>query len=138
MKNFITEYNALVANIINEIVTLLDNKGLTELTIFEGDAYDKNNYDIPVYKTFHIDGDIFYQFIKKLVKIDNKWGFILYDEDEKTTQFPKELTYQNMKFECAECLYRRIYGPLNSKKVRTPKVKDSGTLAKLKAKLEQQ
>lgn len=117
MKNFIAEYNALVANIINEIVTLLDNKGLTELTIFEGDAYDKNNCNIPVYKTYHIDGNIFHQFIKKLVKIDNKWGFILYDEDENTTRFPKELTYQNMKFECAECLYRRIYGPLNSKKV---------------------
>lgn len=123
MKNFIAEYNALVANIINEIVTLLDNKGLTELTIFEGDAYDKNNCDIPVYKTYHIDGNIFHQFIKKLVKIDNKWGFILYDEDENTTYFPKELTYQNMKFECAECLYGRIYGPLNSKryKHRIPK-----------------
>lgn len=134
-KNFSVEYNALVANIINEIVTLLDNRGLTDLTLFEGDAYRKYCYNIPVHKSF--EDDTSHQIVKKLVKIDNKWGFILYDEDEKTTRFPKELTYRNMKFECAECLYQRIY-ELLIMYVRRPKTKHSGAVAKLKAKLEQQ
>lgn len=141
MKNFKAEYNALVASIINEIVTLLNDNGVTELTIFEGHPYDDNNYkdtDIPLYYSYHIYDDEYHQLIQKIIKVENKWGFVLFDENENTTFFPKELTHQDMKFECAETLYRRVYKLLKPKKVHTSNTEDCEALAKLKAKLEQQ
>lgn len=138
MKNFKAEYTKLVENVINEIITLLNNSGLNEVTIFDGHPYDDNNYrnnDIPLYYSYHIYDDEYRQLIQKVVKVENKWGFILFDEHENTKLFPKELTHRDMKFECADSLYRILYKQLKPKKVRTPNVEDCEELAKLKAKL---
>lgn len=141
MKNFKAEYNTLVTNIINEIVALLNDSGLNELTIFEGHPYDDNNYndtDIPLYYSYHVYEDAYHQLIKKVVKCDGKWGFVLFDDYEDITLFPKELTANDMKFECADCLYRKVYKLLKPKKARTPNTEDNQALAKLKAELLQQ
>lgn len=135
MKNFKAEYNALVANIINEIITLLETEGLTELTIFEGTPC-KN--DCPVFMSYNICDDEYNRFIKKVIKYDDKWGIVLFDEYDEITLFPRELTAEDMNFECANCLYIKVYKLLKPKKVRTLNTEDVEALAKLKADLLQE
>lgn len=131
MKNFKAEYETLVANIIHEIITLLETAGLTELTIFEGTPC-KN--DCPVFMSYNVCDDEYNRFVKKVIKCDNKWGIVLFDDYDEITLFPKELTAQDMNFECADSLYIKIYKLLKTKKDNEYR----DVLAKLKAELEQQ
>ena len=131
MKNFKAEYETLVANIIHEIITLLETAGLTELTIFEGTPR-KN--DCPVFMSYNVCDDEYNRFVKKVIKCVNKWGIVLFDDYDEITLFPKELTAQDMNFECADSLYIKIYKLLKTKKDNEYR----DVLAKLKAELEQQ
>ena len=135
MKNFKAEYNALVANIINEIVTLLNDNGVTELSIFEGTPC-KN--DCPIFMSYNICDEEYNRFVKKVIKCDNKWGIVLFDEYDEINLFPRELTAEDMNFECANCLYIKVYKLLKPKKVRPLNTKDVEALAKLKSDLLQE
>lgn len=133
MKKFTNEYRTLIANIINEVITLLESKELTEFTLFEGCPYDEQNKDnkYPVHSTFWVGEDQEHNIIQKVIKCNGMWGIVLYDTYEYGTHFPQELTARDMEFDCANTLYEFVYNSLIRKK------KQSGTLAEVAEKLKQ-
>lgn len=122
MRNFVNEYRTLITNVINEVISLLDNANLSELTLFEGHPWDKVNESrkMAIYRTYHIYDDQFAEYIQKLVKCNGIWGYILVSDEicNDKPQFPKELCARDIDFECANDLYEIVYRMLHSKKTK--------------------
>ena len=137
-KNFKQEYDKLVASIINEVITLLNENNLDEITLFEGHPYEVDCIT-PLFATFWVCDEQAHKFIQKLVKCNGIWGYVLYDTDRDATEFPKELNARGMTFECADAVYDAVYGLLKKRKKNTNVdstiLGDADALAALKRKL---
>lgn len=135
MKDFAGEYRTLIANILNEVATILNSQNVDEFTIFEGHPYDEQNRGLktPQFSSYWVCDEMYYRTIQKLVKCNGMWGFVLYDEYEQTALFPQELLPNDMDFKCANDLYEIVFNHFHPKRVSkgTPKVSDLlGDLAK--------
>lgn len=139
MKNFAGEYRTLIANILNEVATILNNQNVDEFTLFEGHPYDEPNREkkIPQFSSYWVCDEMYYNTIQKLVKCNGMWGFVLYDEYEQTTLFPRELLPNDMDFKCANDLYEIVYKHFHPKRVRTHEPKVSNLLGDLVKELEE-
>ena len=137
-KNFKQEYDTLVANIINEVISLLNEKNLDEITLFEGHPYEVDCIT-PLFATFWVCDEQAHKYIQKLVKCNGIWGYVLYNTDSCATEFPKEFNTNGMSFECANAVYNAVYGLLNKRKkstnVDSTILGDTEALAALKRKL---
>lgn len=122
MKNFKAEYRTLIANVINEVISLLDNANLSELTLFEGHPWDEVNESRQkaIYRTYLVYDDQFAEYIQKLVKCNGIWGYVLVSDEigNDKPQFPKELCARDMNFECVNDLYEIVYRMLHPKKTK--------------------
>ena len=116
-KNFKQEYDKLVANIINEVITLLNENNLDEITLFEGHPYEVDGIT-PLFNTFWVCDEQEHMFIQKLIKCNGIWGYVLYNTDSYATEFPKEFNTNGMSFECANDVYDAVYGLLKKRKKR--------------------
>lgn len=137
-KNFRQEYKTLVTNIINEVITLLNDNNLDEITLFEGHPYEVDSIT-PLFATFWVCDEQAHMFIQKLVKCNGIWGYVLYNTDNDATEFPKELNARDMTFECADALYDAVYDLLKKRKKNYTNANailgDTEALAILKRKL---
>ena len=111
MKNFAAEYKRLVEKVINEVISILEDNKLTGITLFSGHPYDAINKGkkLPLFETYWVCDEQEYKYIQKLVKCDDKWGFVLYDTNEAQTEFPRELNARDIDFECANNIYTIVY-----------------------------
>lgn len=116
-KNFKQEYETLVANIINEVITLLNENNLDEITLFEGHPYEVDGIT-PLFASFWVCDEQEHMFIQKLIKCNGIWGYVLYNTDSYATEFPKEFNTNGMSFECANDVYDAVYGLLKKRKKR--------------------
>lgn len=139
MKNFAGEYRTLIANILNEVATILNNQNVDEFTLFEGHPYDEPNREknIPQFSSYWVCDEMYYRTIQKVVKCNGMWGFVLYDEYEQTALFPQELLPNDMDFKCANDLYEIVYKHFHPKMVRTHEPKVSNLLGDLAKELEE-
>jgi hypothetical protein len=139
MKNFAGEYRTLIANILNEVATILNNQNVDEFTLFEGHPYDEPNREknIPQFSSYWVCDEMYYRTIQKLVKCNGMWGFVLYDEYEQTALFPQELLTNDMDFKCANDLYEIVFNHFHPKRVRTHEPKVSNLLGDLAKELEE-
>lgn len=137
-KNFKQEYDKLVASIINEVITLLNENNLDEITIFDGHPYEVDGIT-PLFNTFWVCDEQEHMFVQKLVKCNGMWGYVLYNTYDDATEFPKELNARDMTFDCADAVYDAVYGLLNKRKkstnVNSTILGDTEALAALKRKL---
>lgn len=122
MKNFKAEYSNLISSIITEVISLLDNANLSELTLFEGHPYDDNNKGrkMAIFHEYQVYDEHCEEYIQKLVKCEEKWGFVVISSEigNHKPQFPKELCARDMDFQCANDLYEIVYRLINCKKVK--------------------
>ena len=116
-KNFKQEYDKLVENIINEVITLLNENNLDEITLFEGHPYEVEDIT-PLFATFWVCDEQAHMFIQKLIKCNGIWGYVLYNTDRDRTEFPKEFNARDMTFDCADAVYDAVYGLLKKRKKR--------------------
>lgn len=118
MKNFKADYFNLILGIFNEIISELETAGLTELTIFEGEPHDEDNKskDLPCFGQYLMYDELEYHYIQKVIKCNGKWGIVVYDTYERETLFPQELTPMKLSFDCANNLYKCVYGHLHRRK----------------------
>lgn len=114
-KNFRQEYETLVAKIINEVITLLNENNLNEITLFEGHPYEADSIT-PLFNTFWVCNEQEHMFIQKLIKCNGIWGYVLYNTDSYATEFPKEFNTRGMSFECANDVYDAVYDLLKKRK----------------------
>lgn len=118
MKNFKEAYFNLILSIFNEIISELETAGLTELTIFEGEPHDEDNKskDLPCFAKYIMYDEFEYHYIQKVIKCNGKWGIVVYDTYERETHFPQELTPMRLDFDCANNLYKCVYGHIHRRK----------------------
>ena len=99
----------LMTNILQSIKETLDSKGLTELTFFEDENVPTLNFvDVP-HTTYDIGEDTEYLLIRKVVKVNGRWGFIHYDTYMQSDEFVKPLTDLSQDFKQAQALHNYIY-----------------------------
>lgn len=122
MKNFKADYFNLVSTIVNEIISELETAELTELTIFEGEPYDANNRTktLPCFAEYWVCDELEYQYIQKVIKCNGMWGIVVFDTYKRETHFPQELTARTLDFDCANNLYKCVYGHLHRRKEKSP------------------
>lgn len=118
-RNFKAQYEALISEIIAETLTLLKGAELSEITLFEGHPFDKENSNTikPLYETFWVCDEQERRFVKKVIKCDDKWGIVLYNTEDMGTEFPIEISKYSLSFECAESMYRAVYYLLEKNKM---------------------
>ena len=129
----------LMMNILNSIKETLDSKGLNELTFFEEENVPTLNFvDVP-HTTYNIGEDTEYLLIRKVIKVNGRWGFIYYDTYMQSDEFIKPLTDLSQDFKQAQALHNYIYSivvcernPLEHKE----RIGDLATLEALKKEME--
>ena len=119
-KNFRQEYETLVANIINEVIALLNENNLNEITLFEGHPYDVDGIK-PLFNTFWVCDEQEHLFIQKLIKCNGIWGYVLYNTYDDVTEFPKEFNTRDMTFDCVNDVYNAVYDLLKKRKKNNAK-----------------
>ena len=138
-KNFRQEYETLITNIINEVITLLNETDLNEITLFEGHPYDVKGIIKPLFNTFWVCDEQEHLFIQKLIKCNGIWGYVLYNTYDDVTEFPKEFNTRDMTFDCANAVYDAVYDLLKKRKKKYTNANailgDTEALAILKRKL---
>lgn len=136
--DFRQKYETLVADIINEVIALLNENDLNEITLFDGHPYDVDGIT-PLFETFWICDEQEHKFIQKLIKCNGIWGYVLYNTYDDVTEFPKEFNRRGMTFECANDVYNAVYGLLKKRKKNNTGANailgDTEALAALKRKL---
>jgi L-rhamnose mutarotase len=122
MKNFKAEYSNLINSIIDEVISMLDNANLSELTLFEGHPWDDNNKGrkMAIFHEYQVYDEHCEEYIYKLVKCGGAWGFVVISTEigNHKPQFPKELCARDMDFKCANTLYEIVFWLLNRKKTK--------------------
>lgn len=99
----------LMMNILNSIKETLDSKGLNELTFFEEENLPTLCFvDVP-HTTYDMGEDTEYLLIRKVIKVNGRWGFVHYDTYMQSDEFIKPLTDLSQDFKQAQALHNYIY-----------------------------
>jgi hypothetical protein len=107
MKNFQNEYFALLVNIYEEIISLLENAGLTELVIDKEGLNNKEARALTINTYVDCNGEQC-EGIDKLIKCGHRWGVEIKNSSCHEPDFPIEFIPVGFSFETLYAIYKVV------------------------------
>lgn len=106
-RDFSNEYFALLGNIYEEIISLLENAGLTELVIDSEGLNHKEARALTINTYVDCNGEQC-EGIDKLIKCGHRWGVEIKNSSYDEPNFPIEFIPVGFSFETLYAIYRVV------------------------------
>lgn len=106
-RDFRNEYFALLGNIYEEIISLLENAGLTELVIDSEGLNHKEACALTINTYVDYNGEQC-EGIDKLIKCGHRWGVEIKNSSYDEPNFPIEFIPVGFSFETLYAIYRVV------------------------------